>query len=285
MGPVAAQPRISPDQSIRIPVDRRGSVDGALIRNYRTSNLDKNDRPSTNTMSRSPTRKTKTILIFIATVLLGFTLFVLPNLFFGITEINGGLTGVNLLLIALFQFSAVCTLLYFSLGYLGKGFRSIGLSARNWKKDGLLGLSVGLSWTALQFGWIIPNTGGAEREDVAQMVSMMDGTVLGLVAFVALGVIGGGITEEIYNRGYFINILKGTFENPRVGLWVAAIVSVLFFTLGHLPTNSVEWFDILVPTIAYTLLFVYTDRLTAPMLAHGSYNMTAVLLTYYLYYI
>lgn len=103
-------------------------------------------------------------------------------------------------------------------------------------------------------------------------------------SFVALGVIGGGITEEIYNRGYFINVLKDTFKNPKTGTWIAAILSIAFFAAGHLPNDALGWFDILVPTIAYTLLFLYTKRLTASIIAHGIYNMTAILLTYHIYY-
>lgn len=88
--------------------------------------------------------KVKTLAIFIATIVLGFVLFVLPNLFFGITKMNGGLIGVNLLGIALFQLVAVCSLLYCSLRLLGKNFRYIGLRWRNWKKDCVLGLLTGL---------------------------------------------------------------------------------------------------------------------------------------------
>ena len=113
---------------------------------------------------------------------------------------------------------------------------------------------------------------------------MYDGTVLGTVSFIALGVIGGGITEELFNRGYFINILKNIFKNPKIGLWVSAILSIIIFSFGHMPTNSLEWFDILVPTIIYTLLFISTKRLTASIVAHGFYNMSAILLTYYIYY-
>ncbi|RDI70108.1 CPBP family intramembrane glutamic endopeptidase [Halopelagius longus] len=235
-------------------------------------------------MSQTADSRVKTLLVFVTTVVVGFVLFVVPNLFFGITWYNGGLTGINLLLVALFQFTTVGALLYVSLNYLGKDFREIGLTSRNLRRDGVLGLSIGLGWAALQMGWIIPATGGAERADVAQMISVMDGTtVVGLLSYVALGVIGGGITEELYNRGYFITVLGDTFENPRIGLWVAALLSVLFFSVGHLPTNSVEWFDILVPTIAYTLLFVYTGRLTAPMVAHGIYNTASIVLIYHFY--
>jgi membrane protease YdiL (CAAX protease family) len=232
---------------------------------------------------QKPSRR-KTLLVFISTIIVGFILFVFPNLFFGITKVNGGLIGINLLIVALFQFVSVTFLVYYSLRSLNKDFRDIGWNFEYWKKDSLLGLMVGLIWTLLQFTLIIPNTGGAERADIQGMLSMMDGTTIGLLSFIALGVFGGGITEEIYNRGYFINVLKETFQNPKTGLWTATLISIVFFCLGHLPSNAVEWVDILIPTTAYTLLFIYTRRLTAPIVAHGIYNMTAILATYFMYY-
>ncbi len=227
--------------------------------------------------------RAKTLVIFILTIIFGFILFALPNLFFGITRINGGLAGVNLLFIALFQLITVCTLVYLSLRLLRKDFRYIGWSGKHWARDSLIGLFFGLGWAALQLGLIIPNTGGAEREDIAQIITMFDGSLLGLFSFIALGVIGGGITEEVFNRGYFITVLKDCFHNPEIGLWVAATLSILFFAIGHLPKDMLGWFDILVPTITYTVLFLYTKRLTAPVVAHGTYNMVAILLTYLIY--
>lgn len=204
--------------------------------------------------NQKPSRR-KTLLIFIGTILLGFILFALPNLFFGITKINGGLIGINLLIIAVFQLLSVALLIYYSLRLLNKYFNDIGWNFEHWKKDGLLGLMVGLTWTLLQFTIIIPITGGAERADIQGMLSMMDGTIVGLLSFIALGVVGGGISEEIYNRGYFINVLKEIFQNPKTGLWISALISIVFFCIGHLPSNTVEWVDILIPTTAYTLLF------------------------------
>ncbi|MEK6478803.1 type II CAAX endopeptidase family protein [Catalinimonas sp. 4WD22] len=233
----------------------------------------------TKTVSRG-----KSLLLFILTNIGGFVLFIFPNLLLGISKWNGGLSGINLLFMALFQFFSVCTLIYFSLKIMGKDFRFIGLSSNYWKVDSVLGLLTGLSWTALQVLWIIPSTGGSERNDIAQILETMDGTALGLISYIALGVIGGGITEEIFNRGYFINVLKSTFKNQQFGLWIAAILSILFFAAGHLPSNTIEWFDILPPTLAYTLLFIYTRRLTASIVAHAVYNATAILSVYYLYY-
>lgn len=236
-------------------------------------------------MTQEKISRYKTIAIYILTILIGYILFIAPNIFFGVTKLNGGFTGINLLFTALFQFFTICTLLYFSLTWISKDFSYIGLTFENWKKDILLGMIVGISWLLLQFSLIIPLTGGAERADISGMVSTFDGSLSGIASYIALGVIGGGITEELFNRGYFINVLKSVFKNPKTGLWISSILSIIIFSLGHLPTSSLDWFDILVPTIAYTLLFIYTGRLTSSIIAHSIYNLTAILATYFLYYV
>lgn len=228
--------------------------------------------------------KTKTILVFIFTIIIGYALFIIPDVFFGVTKINGGKIGINLFYIAIFQFFSIIALLSASLKILKKDFSYIGLRFVNIKKDILLGFIFGALWTILQFVLIIPNTGGINRADINGMVSMYDGSLIGTISFIALGVIGGGITEELFNRGYFINVLKDVFKKPKTGLWFSAILSILIFSFGHMPVTALDWFDILIPTIMYTLLFITTKRLTASIIAHGIYNMAAILLTYWLYY-
>lgn len=228
--------------------------------------------------------KTKTVIVFILTIILGYALFIIPDIFFGVTKINGGKIGINLLFIALFQFLSIITLLYISLKILKKDFSFIGLRFVNVRKDILLGLVFGALWTILQFLIIIPNTGGINRPDINGMLEMYDGSLMGTLSFIALGVIGGGITEELFNRGYFITVLKDVFKKPKTGLWFSAILSIVIFSFGHMPVTSLDWFDILIPTIMYTLLFITTKRLTASIVAHGIYNMTAIILTYWIYY-
>ncbi|GAA4975685.1 CPBP family intramembrane glutamic endopeptidase [Algibacter aquimarinus] len=229
--------------------------------------------------------KKKTITVFILTIVLGYILFIIPDVFFGVTKINGGKKGINLLFIALFQFFSVTALLYTSLKILKKDFNYIGFKLVNIKKDILLGLAFGALWTILQFAVIIPNTGGANRQDIIGMLSMYDGNLISILSFIALGIIGGGITEELFNRGYFINVLKSLFKNETNGLWFSGVLSIIVFAFGHMPINALEWFDILIPTIIiYTLLFIKTKHLTASILAHGTYNMLAIILTYNLYF-
>lgn len=228
--------------------------------------------------------KTKILLTFLVVLVLGYMLFILPNIFFGVTGINGGLQGTNLLFVALFQFVTVTGLVYLALRYLGTSLYFTGLTSRHWKHDAVLGTFTALLWALIQFVLLIPGTGGSERADIRMMVDMMDGSYTGLFYYIMLGVVGGGITEEIFNRGFFINTLRETFRNKQAGTTFAALLSILTFSLGHLPSNWVEWVDILIPAVAYTLLFLYTGRLTASIVAHSLWNLSAVLLTYWLYY-
>lgn len=234
-------------------------------------------------MIDQPISKSKTIIVFIATIILGFIFFALPNLFLGIFKVNGGLEGFNLAIIGLFQFVMVSSLIYFSLKYLNKDMTSIGLNFKHWKRDSLIGLAITLVRVVLDFGFITPNTGGASRPDVLEVINALDGTTIGLISLIILGVVGGGITEEIYNRGFFINVMKDLFKNERIGCWISAILSILFFAAGHLPTNTLLWYDILVAGIIYTALFLYTGRLTASIVAHGAWNTIAILLINYYY--
>lgn len=233
--------------------------------------------------NQKTTGKTKTIIVFILTIIFGYALFIIPDIFFGVTKINGGKIGINLLFIALFQFFSITALLYASLKILKKDFKYIGLRFVDAKKDALIGVTFGALWTLLQFALIIPNTGGIDRADILGMLNMYDGSLVGTLSFIALGVIGGGITEELFNRGYFINVLKDVFKSPKIGLWFSAVLSIVIFSLGHMPGTTLDWFDILIPTTMYTLLFIITKRLTASIVAHGIYNMTAIILTYYIY--
>jgi hypothetical protein len=231
---------------------------------------------------RSP-GKSKTLWVFVGTIILGFMLFILPNLFFGIFKVNGGLQGVNLAIIGIVQMVTVSTLVYFSLKYLNKDMAHIGLKFDHWKKDSLIGLGVTLIRLVVDFGFIIPTTGGATRPDIQEVISALDGTVLGLISVGILGVVGGGITEEIYNRGFFIRVMKDLFQNEKVGLWVSVVLSILFFSAGHMPATALLWYDILLASIIYTWLFLYTGRLTASIVAHGTWNMSALLVINYIY--
>lgn len=234
-------------------------------------------------LSHLPANRAAAAGLYILTLILGCGCFILPNLFFGISGFAGGFSGWNLLWIALFQLLTVLWLVRFSLHRQGLSLADIGWTTHWRRKDIVLGLAGGGAWLLLQFGWLIPSTGGAARPDIADIRLTLDAGYSSWLGYLALGVIGGGLAEEVFNRGYMITVLRRFFRNATVGVVVASAFSVLVFAAGHLPVTLLDWIDILVPTLIYTALFLYTGRLAASVVAHSLYNASTVLLIGLLY--
>lgn len=224
----------------------------------------------------------KRLAIWLSVIIGGFLLFAATQIPFQLGWF-GGYSGVSLALIGLLQAVLIIPLLYAGLRLLDMDFRSIGWTAAHWQKDSLLGAAVAAGWTLLQFLWIIPQTGGAERQDVAEIIAMLGGEWSNVWWYLPLGIIGGGLVEELYNRGFFIGALAGIFKHSKIALYAAALLSIVFFAAGHLPRNLVEWIDLLIPSAAYTALYIYTGRLTASIVAHALWNTAVVILVMLLY--
>lgn len=226
--------------------------------------------------------KFKRVAIWTLVIIVGFGFYVLSQIFFQM-GFFGGYEGVNLTIVGVLQALLILPLIYFGLKHMKIDSDKIGISSKNWVRDALIGVIVAVCWAVVQFVWLIPSTGGAGRRDIIEILSMIDGQWINVLWYIPLGVIGGGITEEIYNRGFFIGVINETFNHSKLAVFLAAIFSILFFVLGHLPANWVEWVDLLIPTIAYTILYLSTKRLTASIVAHGLWNTLAVLLIYLIY--
>lgn len=224
--------------------------------------------------------KRRTIGVYIFTVIAGYALFIAPNLVFGIFKIGGGLSGLNLAWIGLFQLLSVSALVWWALRTLGGSFRSIGWDFREWPRQALIGGAIGLAWALFEMLVLIPGNGGAADPNVARIIENIDGQMAGMVGYFILGVIGGGVAEEIFNRGFTISVLQSVFKNKRLGLWIAASLSIFLFMIGHMPVTAFDWITILIPTLIYTGLFIGTGRLTAPITAHGVHNGVVLVIIY-----
>lgn len=234
------------------------------------------------TPSAHTLRRPRKILVFSLVLVGGFAMFAAPAIFFQMGG-AGGYQGGNLAVLGLVQLVLVSGVVHSGLRALGMRFRDIGLTDESWRRDVLLGFAVGVGWAALQFGVLFPLTGGATRPDIAGILDMVDGRWINVLWYLPLGVLGGGVAEEIYNRGFTITILEDILGSGRIATLAAAAFAVLFFAAGHLPQDWVSWMDILVPGTAYVVLFLYTRRLTAPMVAHAVWNTTAVAGIYVVY--
>jgi hypothetical protein len=226
--------------------------------------------------------KFKLLFIWGLVILVGFIFFILPQLPFQM-GLLGGFNGSNLTIVAILQTVLVLSLIFFALKKMKIKPRQIGLSKKNFFSEALLGACFSVVWALIQFLWIIPNTGGGERADIIGILEMLDGTWTNILWYLPLGIIGGGMTEEIYNRGFFIGGIGEIFNHSKLATLLAALLAIVFFAAGHLPQNLVEWVDLLIPSVAYTVLYLTTKRLTASMVAHGLWNTLAVFLCFFIY--
>ncbi|UOQ46682.1 CPBP family intramembrane metalloprotease [Gracilibacillus caseinilyticus] len=224
----------------------------------------------------------KSLVTWLLVIVIGFLFFVISQVPFQMGLV-GGYKGFNLAIIGFVQVGLVIPLLYFGLRKLKLNFRNIGFTATNWRKDVWLGTCVAIAWILIQFLWIFPNTGGASRPDIDNILTMIDHQWINVLWYVPLGVLGGGITEELYNRGFFIGGLAKIFGSSKLVISIAAFGSIIFFAIGHLPSSMVEWIDIVIPSTAYTLIYIYTKRLTAAIIAHSLWNVMVVVIIMIVY--
>lgn len=239
---------------------------------YKMSNIEEHKEPY----------RFKSLSMWVSIIVVGFIFFVVSQIPFQMGYF-GGYKGINLTIIGLLQATLVIPLIYFGLRYMKIDLKNIGVSSKKWIPDTLLGVSVAVGWAIIQFAFIIPNTGGADRADISGILTMLDRQWINILWYLPLGIIGGGITEEIYNRGFFIGVIRNIFNGSKIATFFASILAIIFFAAGHLPTNLVEWIDLLIPSVAYTILFVYTGRLAASIVAHSLWNTLAVILVFIIY--
>lgn len=94
----------------------------------------------------------------------------------------------------------------------------------------------------------------------------------GWVSFFLRVVIFAPIIEEIMMRG----IIFGTVRHKYGRRWAIGITTVVFALLHGI--NPVTIGQILIPAIAFVLLYEREGNLAAPVIAHASFNLIAVLL-------
>ncbi len=206
----------------------------------------------------------------------GFVCFILPPLLMGLLA-GESPPAWSLVVVALTQLGGAIACIRWWLRRFGVGWSSLGISATHWRRDVLIGAATVPPRLALEILVLVPLAGGAANHGVRRI---LDTTAEGPVLFAAalfLGVVGGGIAEELFFRGHLIGAVPAAFGATRRALAVAAIASVVLFAAGHIPSNGPDAIAILLAGSIYTALFLVTGRLTACVAAHCLWNVAAVL--------
>lgn len=197
-----------------------------------------------------------------------------------ITELALGrrLEGLDYALVGLLQALLIPLVLVIALKPVGIGMAGIGLQGPHLGTDALIGLGVAFAFAALQFGLLIPATGGAERSDIVVNAGQIGESALGVLGFVMLA-LTGAFAEELFFRGHFLTTLRNALGTSRTALVVAAGTTVVVFALLH---GYQGWAGIidtgLYGGLILTGLFLWRgDRLTACIVAHAAWNSLATI--------
>jgi uncharacterized protein len=200
--------------------------------------------------------------------------FVVPPLAAGLLAADG--VPMVLIAVAGAELVSATVLVAWWLRRHGLTHRSLGLTSRHWRRDTLIAVATVPPRLLLEFGVPLPAAGGAANPEVQEILRMASAGPAAVAATLVLGVVGGGIAEELYFRGFLLGAIPQRSARPRVALRVAAVVSVVLFALLHLPANALDALAITVASLVYTGLFLATRRLTAAVVAHALWNAAAI---------
>ena len=159
-----------------------------------------------------------------------------------------------------------------------------GFTLENAHSDILLGVTVAVSWAALQFLFLIPLTGGAERADVVVNAEQLGTSLSGLAAFILLAW-AGGFAEEVFFRSHLMTSLRGIFGESRIATTLVVLVPTMLFAMVHGYQGG--WVGMLDTGIfggaTLSLLYLWRGRLTPCVVAHALWNTIAAVVIFVWY--
>lgn len=130
---------------------------------------------------------------------------------------------------------------------------------------------------------LIPLTGGSERSDVIASLELTGGSWSGVLGLIVTGWLVGGFAEELFFRGYLIPTLQNLLGGGKWAAGLAALISILWFSLSHRYQGWMGVADAAISGLLFTTLFLWRGRLTAPIIAHGLFDMLVAASLFALY--
>ena len=201
-----------------------------------------------------------------------------------LVQIAGIDQGFILLIVGIAQLGLTLLVLRGGLSKLGRSFKSLGwtTSTNAWIQDLFLALLFTVPRLFLEFGVFIPQAGDLENSGVQEVLYLVQGGAFAMTWAVSYSLLGA-IAEEWFFRGFLLTAIPDRFRSQTLGLIIASIISIGLFALLHFPPTLMDWLSFLVGGAIYTGLFIYTRRVTTPILAHVLWNIAALIAVLVLY--
>lgn len=193
-------------------------------------------------------------------------------------DLKDGITGADLLAVKLIELPLMLAFLALVLCWQGRPFAALGwrFPERENRRD----LWRGLLWVFPLMLLAAALSAGLQELGFEATKPFALGGTFDVLALLAVGVIAGGITEEIVFRGFVFQQIEALL--PRRGLagtiQATALTSFVFAFL-HAYEGSAAVGAILVISMSLQMLYLRSGRrLLAPMICHAGFNSVQIFL-------
>ena len=158
----------------------------------------------------------------------------------------------------------------------GGGLRRLGLTLEKWRSDEVLGLGVGALQSGLSIFLIIPLLGSAADDTFASVSGLFESPAR-IAASIILLLVYGGLIEELFFRGHIITSVGNALGGHKWSRAIAVALSAALFAISHDYQGVVGMSYAMFAALIWAILFVWTRRLTASIVAHGSYDLLTLI--------
>lgn len=167
---------------------------------------------------------------------------------------------------------------FFSQALRKRDFLDFGLRKEQWPNFRTIGL---LSFLAmiLEFAFLFIEI-SAERYFHLKVNFPAITTLNSYIWFLFTAIIGGGIREELFFRGYLLNKIKQLLPASKAGLWTASMIQILFFSLGHLYQGPLGTAVAFIMATLFTMIYLRSKSLWNVIIFHSMIDIWGFTLFY-----
>ena len=173
---------------------------------------------------------------------------------------------------------------WLSLRLRGIGWRAVGLKRpARWRRTLLLGISVGVVYQFFSLYLLEPLIVVLTGKSIElSQFAQIEGNVFLFFLFLVLVWTLAAFGEELLHRGYLMNRVAELAGGSSMAWAVSLIVVSVLFGVAHLYQGISGVFTSLSAGLVYGALYLSSGRnLWGPIIAHGVYDMVALLLIFW----
>jgi uncharacterized protein len=149
---------------------------------------------------------------------------------------------------------------------------------RSWLQTIALGVALGVALKLVLKALVMPLVGAASSNQAF-------GFLIGNEAILPVAIwamLVAGFAEETVFRGFLFDRLRRVFGRSHAAtVGIVVLVSVLFGAVHYSSQGAAGALQAALTGLAFGSIYVVTGRIWIPMLAHATYNLTALALIYW----